>query len=119
MDLTGRLNHILGPLLALLLMVYFGYHIVQGERGLFSWMRLRQKIAESERHLAKIQSEKEELELRVSLMRPDSLDPDMLEQRAQEVLNLVPRGDIVIYDEELKTSPKILQNEESKLEMQK
>lgn len=98
MDLTGRLNHILGPLIALLLMVYFGYHIVQGERGLLSWMRLRQKITESELHLAQIQSEKETLERQVYLLRPDSLDQDMLEQRAREVLNWGPPGDIVIRD---------------------
>jgi cell division protein FtsB len=103
MDLTGRLNHILGPLIALLLMIYFGYHIVQGERGLFSWMRLRQKIAESEQHLAQIQSEKETLERRVHLLRPESVDQDMLEERARKVLNWGHSGEVVIYDEELKT----------------
>lgn len=103
MDLSGRLNHILGPLIALLLMIYFGYHIVQGERGLFSWMRLRQKISESEQHLAQIQSEKETLERRVHLLRPDSVDQDMLEERARKVLNWGHSGEVVIYDEELKT----------------
>jgi hypothetical protein len=44
MELTSRFNQIVGPLIALLVMIYFGYHIVQGERGLFSWMRLRQNI---------------------------------------------------------------------------
>lgn len=101
MDLSGRLNHILGPLIALLLMIYFGYHIVQGERGLFSWMRLRQKISESEEHLAQIQSEKETLERRVHLLRPDSVDRDMLEERARKVLNWGHPGEVVIYDEEL------------------
>lgn len=98
MDLTGRLNQILGPLIALLVMIYFGYHIVQGERGLFSWMRLRQKIAESEHHLSVIQSEKETLERQVYLLRPDSLDQDMLEERARKVLNWGHPGEIIIYE---------------------
>ncbi len=98
MDLTGRLNHILGPLIALLVMIYFGYHIVQGERGLFSWMRLRQKISDSEHHLAVIQSEKETLERQVYLLRPDSLDQDMLEERARKVLNWGHPGEVVIYE---------------------
>jgi cell division protein FtsB len=98
MDLTGRLNHILGPLIALLVMLYFGYHIVQGERGLFSWMRLRQKITESEHHLAVIQSEKETLERQVYLLRPDSLDQDMLEERARKILNWGYPGEVVIYE---------------------
>jgi len=98
MDLTGRLNQILGPLIALLVMIYFGYHIVQGERGLFSWMRLRQKVAESEHHLSVIQSEKETLERQVYLLRPDSLDQDMLEERARKVLNWGYPGEVVIYE---------------------
>ena len=98
MDLTGRFNQIIGPLIALLLMIYFGYHIVQGERGLFSWMRLRQKVTESEQHLAQIQSEKETLERRVHLLRPDSVDQDMLEERAREVLNLGHPDEVVIYE---------------------
>jgi len=103
MDLTGRLNHILGPLIALLLMIYFGYHIVQGERGLFSWMRLRQKVAESEQHLTQIQTQKETLERRVHLLRPDSVDRDMLEERAREILNWGDPSEVVIYDEDSKT----------------
>lgn len=103
MDLTGRLNQILGPLIALLLMIYFGYHIVQGERGLFSWMRLRQKVTESEHHLAQIQAEKETLERRVHLLRPDSVDQDMLEERARKILNWGHPGEVVIYDDESKS----------------
>ena len=104
MDLSGRLSHILGPLIALLLMIYFAYHIVQGERGLFSWMRLPQKITESEHHLAQIQSEKETLERRVHLLRPESVDRDMLEESARKVLNWGHPGEVVIYDEELKSA---------------
>jgi cell division protein FtsB len=104
MDLTGRFNQILGPLIALLLMVYFGYHIVQGERGLFSWMRLRQKIVESQEQLSEIQSEKETLEMRVGLLRPDSLDQDMLEERARKILNWGYPGEVVIYDHAPKAS---------------
>lgn len=104
MDLTGRLNHILGPLIALLLMLYFGYHIVQGERGLLSWMRLRQKISDSENHLAQIQSQKETLERKVHLLRPESLDRDMLEEQAQKVLNWGHPGDVVIREDDLNTS---------------
>ena len=59
MDLSKRLNHVLGPLVALLVMVYFGYHIAHGERGLFSWMRLRQKITQSEQILYVLQKKKE------------------------------------------------------------
>jgi cell division protein FtsB len=100
MDLSNRLNHVFGPLIALLVMIYFGYHIVQGERGLISWMRLRQKITVSEGQLSVVQEEKETLQRRVNLLRPDSLDRDMLEERAYEVLNLGNPGDTIILNQD-------------------
>jgi cell division protein FtsB len=105
MEITRRLNYVLGPLVALLVMVYFTYHIVQGERGLFSWMRLRQKITESEQQLTEIQAEKETLERRVSLLRPGSLDPDMLGEQAWKILNFGPPGAVIIIDDEPVASP--------------
>lgn len=97
-DLTSRLGHILGPLLGLLLTIYFGYHLLQGERGIFSWMRLRQKITESEQRLSQVQVEKATLERQVYLLHPSSLDRDMLEQRAREVLNWGYPDEIVIHE---------------------
>jgi cell division protein FtsB len=108
MDLARRFHQVLGPLAALLVMVYFTYHIVQGERGLFSWMRLRQKISLSEQHLSELHTEKESLERRVYLLRPDSLDEDMLEQRAREVLNYARPDELIIYDEDLMKDSKPL-----------
>jgi cell division protein FtsB len=101
-DLQSRFRHVWGPLLALALMAYFIYHIIQGERGLLSWMRLKQKIAESEKVLAEVQSKKEALEKRVSLLRPESIDPDMLEERARAVLNFARKDEIVVIDDSLK-----------------
>jgi cell division protein FtsB len=100
-EISRRLNQILGPLIALLLMVYFAYHILQGERGLFSWMRMRQKIAETEHHLEVLQAERETLERQVYLLRPESLDRDMLEQQARKILNYAAPDEVVVYDDEL------------------
>jgi cell division protein FtsB len=113
MEIMRRLNYVLGPLIALLVMVYFTYHIVQGERGLFSWMRLRQKIAESEQQLAEIQAEKESLERQVYLLRPESLDPDMLEERARKVLNFARPEEVIIYDDPV-ASPALKATREEK-----
>jgi cell division protein FtsB len=100
-ELTKRLQLVVGPVIAISLLGYFIYHIIQGERGLLSWRQINQKIDQAQSRLAEITLEQEILERRVTLMRPDSLDPDMLEEQAREKLNFARKDEIVILDEEL------------------
>ncbi len=93
-----RLRDILGPFLTLCLMVYFVYHIFQGERGLLALLRLQQKIKEDEKILIDLQSQREILERKVYLLRPDSLDRDMLEERVRLLLNFARSDEVVIHD---------------------
>lgn len=100
-ETSRRLQQAIGPILAMGLMIYFIYHIIQGERGILSWMRLQQRITESQQLLDEVQIEQADLEHRVQLLRPDSLDPDMLEERARQALNFARADEIVIYDSEV------------------
>ncbi|NBT85765.1 MAG: septum formation initiator family protein [Alphaproteobacteria bacterium] len=94
-----RPREVIGPLLALCFMLYFLYHIFQGERGLLSWLRLQQKIVDDEKVLLSLQSQREILEHKVYLLRPDSLDKDMLEERVRLLLNFGRADEVVIHDE--------------------
>lgn len=93
-----RFKDIVGPLISLCLMSYFIYHIFQGERGLYSWLRLQQRVVEEEKVLTTLQSEREVLERQVYLLRPDSLDLDMLEERVRLILNFARSDEIIIHD---------------------
>lgn len=79
-----------------LVVTYFGYHAVSGDRGLVAWFQLEQEATELRKELELVQAERERLEHRVSLMRPESLDPDMIDIRAREVLNLAHPTEITI-----------------------
>ena len=80
------------------IMSYLVYHVFQGERGLISYLRLQQKLTLNEKELKDAQEQRELLERRVYLLRPDSLDIDMLEERARTVLNFAHSDDIVLHD---------------------
>lgn len=97
-DLRRRFRHILGPMIGLSALVYFAYHTVEGDRGLLAWMRLKGEITDAELELAKVTTERQALEHRVLLLRPDHLDPDMLEERARIMDNMGRDGDIVVLD---------------------
>jgi cell division protein FtsB len=97
-DIRRRFRHVLGPLIGLSAVAYFAYHTVEGDRGLLAWYRLRAQIDDAELQLAKVATEREDLEQRVRLLRPDHLDPDMLDERARAMANMAHDGDIVIFE---------------------
>lgn len=97
-ELRKRARQIIGPVLAATVFAYFAYHAVQGERGLLAWLKLSQQVQETEASLDRIKAKRMRLEARVRLLRPDSLDPDLLEERARATLGLAHPDDVVIYD---------------------
>ncbi len=99
-DIRLRVRHMIGPLIGICSIVYFGFHVVHGERGLLTYWRLKQVIAETQPLLVEAQLQRQLLDNRVSLLRPDNLDPDMLEERARVMLNFGYANDIVILFEE-------------------
>ncbi len=90
------LSQSLGTLLAFLLFAYFGYHLLHGDRGYFANKGLQIKLTQVEQKLKDRQEERLALENRVRLMRPDSLDLDLLDERARVVLGFVKPQERVI-----------------------
>lgn len=76
---------------------YFAYHAVEGDRGLRAYfaLTLQTELAREERDV--LREERKELENRVSLLKSESLDLDMLEERARTVLGKVHEDDFVIF----------------------
>jgi cell division protein FtsB len=55
--------------------------------------------------LAGLKEVRERLERDVSLLRPESLDPDMLDERARAILNLANKDDLVMLKRREPTGP--------------
>lgn len=84
------------PVLGVCVVLYFAYHAVQGDRGIRSLLDYESKVEQTTIQLAKIKSNRQKLEHRVSLLRSDNLDPDLLEERARAVLNFAHPNEIAI-----------------------
>ena len=97
-DIRHKARQVLGPLTGAALIAYFGYHAVQGDRGLLAWWNLRHEIEKADYELAAVTAEKKILEHRVALLRPESLDRDMLEERARAMLGVVHKDDLIVPD---------------------
>ncbi len=98
-EFAQRAKDIAAPLIATCLVVYIGFHAIQGERGLVTWLQLAQQIEQTRTALALSRGDERKLAHRVALMRSDGLDPDLLDERARVVLNLAHPDDLVIFDE--------------------
>lgn len=98
-ELSRRLKTGAAPIIGLLAICYFSYHLVQGDRGLFAYIKLQNEIQKAEATLQVTEIEKSQLEKRVKLLDTENLDLDMLEERARDVLGLAHPDEVVIYPE--------------------
>lgn len=99
-ELRARARHVVGPILGILVMAYFGYHLVHGERGLLAWWQLKQDVKTASRQRAEVAEGRRILEHRVRLLNPGTLDPDMLEERARLMLGFGRSDDMIILTSE-------------------
>jgi cell division protein FtsB len=86
-----RLRAVLNALalytIAALVIGYFGVNAYSGNHGLRARQDLDQQIAELSDEVASLKAERATWERRVALLRPRSIDPDMLDERARVLLN--------------------------------
>ncbi|SCA55060.1 putative Septum formation initiator [Candidatus Terasakiella magnetica] len=84
------------PVLGVFVVLYFAYYFVQGDGGIRALLDYEARVEKTKVQLAKVKAKRERLEHRVSLLRSDSLDPDLLEERARAVLNFAHPNEIAI-----------------------
>jgi cell division protein FtsB len=81
--------------MAAALVGYFGVNAYTGKYGLNARQELDQEIIALTSELARLKRERTEGEQRVSLLRSDRVDPDMLDERARYQLDYVNPHDLV------------------------
>ena len=91
-----RLRPFLPSALIAVLIAYFGFHALTGERGLLTSEQREQTLAARTAELKQIRAERMDLEARARLLRDSSLSADLLEERARSLLGFADPGDYVI-----------------------
>jgi len=93
----SKTRPLLLPFCCLLVMGYFAYHAVEGDYGLFALGKLKERVATLKADLGAAKADRQRMEKHVALMRPESLDRDMMDERAREALNMADAKDLVIF----------------------
>jgi cell division protein FtsB len=77
---------------------YFALQAFHGNYGLDARKGYEEDIARLTGERDELQSERKELEHRVSLLRPESIDPDMVEELARRDLGFAGSHDILLIN---------------------
>jgi len=85
------------PVITIAFLTYFGYHSFVGDYGVLGRIRFERQAVQLQAELTDLRQRRKKLERKVVLLRPQSLDPDMIDERARVNLNLVHRNEITIF----------------------
>jgi len=97
-ELRRRAKHVVGPLFGIVVVSYFAYHTVHGDRGVYAYLQMRDRVAVAEQRLHTLQAEKHHWESRVKLLYPESLDRDMLDEQVRIMLGYARADDLVVLN---------------------
>lgn len=75
---------------------YFSYHALSGDRGALAMVALSRQVEGAKSRLELVQADRQSLEHRVSLLRPNSIDLDVLDEQVRYQMGLANPDEVVI-----------------------
>ena len=79
------------------LCAYFMYHMLEGERGIRAWFRLRSALVVAKSKLDSLEHHHRNIQRDIRLLGHE-IDPDLLDQRVRDVLGSLHPDDVVVMD---------------------
>src|SRR5690242_13603878 len=92
----SRLRRLWMPLITAGFLGYFGYHAFTGAYGKWAMDRMEGEAANLTTQLDQLKSAHAKLESQVALLRPESLDADVVDYEARTQLNMLRPDEVVI-----------------------
>ena len=75
---------------------YFGWHGFYGPRSIEHGRFISAQVEKYQSELKKVQERRVQRDARVALLRPQSIDPDMLDEVARKTLQFTAENDLVV-----------------------
>ncbi len=85
-------------IISVILLLYFIYHIFSGNYGFFAWRHLEKDLQEKRMLLNSLEEQHRKLDNKVSLLKTEHIDPDMLDERVRTMLNTGAESEIVVLN---------------------
>ena len=94
--IRNRLRAIAPPIIFLAITYYFGWNAVHGKSGLEAQHTQQQQLQEATAKFKAAEAEKLAWQTKITDLNGRSIQPDMLDEQARQVLNLANPQDMVI-----------------------
>src|ERR1700761_4866338 len=91
-----RLKSVVAPLIFLALAGYFGWNVVQGNRGLVAYAERQELLAQARADQARVIAERDAWDRRLAGLRAHHIDADALDERSRAMLNLADPSDVIV-----------------------
>lgn len=99
LNLPSKFKNLMWQIAIVFVCLYFSFYTIKGDRGLLHYLYLSKEIEYAKKLAEKYHNERVKLENKVYLLSSESLDLDMLDERAKAVLNLMKDDEFIILDE--------------------
>lgn len=86
-------------IILLLLILYFIYHFFSGHHNILSLFEIDKNKHTLDKEVENLKKQKEKLSKKIKIMQPQSLDKDLLEEKARKDLGKIKEGETVYYYE--------------------
>lgn len=84
------------PVVTAAFLGYFGFHAFNGSYGLRAMDRIEREGTELTLRLGYLKTERRKLERRIAAVRPEGLDPEVVDVAARTQLNLMRPDEVVL-----------------------
>jgi cell division protein FtsB len=92
----NRFRAIAPPVIFLAITYYFGWNAVHGKSGLEAQHLQQQELAQATARFQAVEAQRAAWQTKIADLNAQSIQPDMLDEQAREVLNLANPQDMVI-----------------------
>ena len=83
----------------MLLISYFIYHFFSGKHSILSLFKIETNKQILDKEVLYLKKQKEKFSKKIKIMQPQSLDKDLLEEKARKDLGRIKEGETVYYYE--------------------
>lgn len=102
-EVRRRFTYMIGPIISACLVGYFTYHLIQGNHGLRAYWRVGDDLKQAQAKFTDLKEKHDDLQQRVSLLRPNSICTDLLDEQVRKNLGYVHPKELVILNPEVES----------------
>lgn len=96
-SVRSRFRGMIIPVCSIAITGYFAYHVFYGDNGIISWTQLEAQSVALKEDRDAVKADRLALQRKVQLLRPESIDPDLLDERVRDMLNFANPNDVVLF----------------------